>query len=727
MHDPVSGMIGRAKHAGRRGRKCWVPLSLLLAFLLCTLARTSLGGGDGTDLLAEAFQELGVEESRVRPDPFRALRSEDGSGPLPLASELLYRPLDGFYRTGLLRHQLVRWNHSAHRTLLTLASEWNAQVSRGYWSNPFEGTDRLLTESEDPVALACSLLERSADWEAGRIASEASSLYDLPPEWQLEVARLMMVGVLATSIEGVTTPRWAERWLDSVWEVEDQVGPEEVIRQLVLLERPGGRDLRWAAQQLDRAAIAGALLDATAAAEDFVDFARNAPEPPPVETTFSTPLGKVRVSTRDSDDTLSDGPYFLSIDLAGNDIYQGSITRGGSSNPVSIIIDLAGDDTYLQEGFSAGPGAGVLGVGVLYDAEGNDTYQGEMLVAGAAVLGGSVLVDDSGDDRYVSRRMSQGAAFAGIALLLDRSGDDHYTSLNRSQAFGGPLAVAALIDLDGDDAYELSREPNDFASPQLPEVNSSLGQGCGLGMREDSSDGKSLSGGIGLLLDASGDDTYSAGVMAQGMGYLGGAGLLFDDGGNDRYEATWYAQAASAHRAAGVLVDRSGDDIYLVDRIVAQGGAHDYGVSLFADLGGHDHYTAEDIAWGGANENSVAIFVDLAGDDRYHAGNPSGILFGAARTGHGGSLRESALGLGLFFDLGGTDTYPAGVRRVGEGRSWTWPRRFADHALDSELGWGIDAGSGPPPFHFGPITPPSVSDDRVLEQAIETRRLYRQR
>ena len=68
-------------------------------------------------------------------------------------------------------------------------------------------------------------------------------------------------------------------------------------------------------------------------------------------------------------------------------------------------------------------------------------------------------------------------------------------------------------------------------------------------------------GGVGVLWDAAGNDTYEADSMAQGSGW-DGIGVLVDDAGNDRYLSTTYSQGSSGPAGFGLLLDRAGDDVY---------------------------------------------------------------------------------------------------------------------------------------------------------------------
>ncbi|MCX7934825.1 MAG: hypothetical protein N3A66_06150, partial [Planctomycetota bacterium] len=86
-----------------------------------------------------------------------------------------------------------------------------------------------------------------------------------------------------------------------------------------------------------------------------------------------TPYGYIAVAGA-GDNRYEDAPILALIDLGGNDTYifrRPAETLG--RRPLQIIVDLAGDDLYQTEGVG-GPGAGVLGIGVLIDRQGSDRY-----------------------------------------------------------------------------------------------------------------------------------------------------------------------------------------------------------------------------------------------------------------------------------------------------------------------------------------------------------------
>jgi len=132
-------------------------------------------------------------------------------------------------------------------------------------------------------------------------------------------------------------------------------------------------------------------------------------------------------------------------------------------------------------------------------------------------------------------------------LTVDLGGNDVYVNSAGSAPLGG---VGVVVDAGGDDLY---------AAPATYRA----GQGIAVT-------------GLGMLVDAGGSDTYrveqTGGAVAQGYGLLGGVGILFDTTGNDRYTATAsstgtvanvQAQGGGVLGGVGALVDGGGDDTYV--------------------------------------------------------------------------------------------------------------------------------------------------------------------
>lgn len=349
----------------------------------------------------------------------------------------------------------------------------------------------------------------------------------------------------------------------------------------------------------------------------------------------ATPLGPIIFSGRGR--TWHRKPAAVLIDLGGNDFYTQR-----ERLPFSIVIDLGGDDAY-ESTFEFSQGFGLLGVSILYDAAGNDSYIAQRWGQGGCAFGVGILWDAAGDDVYRGRDYTQGAAFCGLGLLVDGGGSDRYEAPRYAQGLGMPGGFGALVDRGGGDRYFCKgRDQTAYGDEGLFE---GWGQGCGVGFRG------LASGGLGLLVDSAGDDVYEGGHFTQGGGYYFGWGALVDRGGDDRYIGSRYAQGFAAHQAIGYFEDSAGNDLYTTRQAVAQCCSWDQTVVVFIDRAGNDTYEGGGFSQCASAHNGIAIFLELAGDDTYRGVRP-------ARAGpndyHGGTS------LSLFVDYGGKDRYEQG-------------------------------------------------------------------
>jgi len=442
-----------------------------------------------------------------------------------------------------------------------------------------------------------------------------------------------------------------------------------------------------------------------------VDAARDALLGRPVRERFSfswnTPYGWIVLRGGTDDVTAGDRPYLLILDTSGNDQYAGGGATYSARHPVSVLLDLSGSDRYSERpelmeggvarygGRRAGSkrpvfGAGVLGIGILADAAGDDRYASLCHTQGRGALGVGVLVDGEGADRYDAYASAQGSAEFGLGALCDGAGADEYRCFAGSQGFGATKGCGLLLDGGAeDDLYEANDTVLDFPSPQSREHNASLAQGCGFGRRADYLDGRSLAGGVGALLDMGGNNRFSCGVFGQGAGYWYGVGLLCSGPGSDQYDGVWYVQGASAHFAVGALYDEGGDDRYRASMNMAQGAGHDFGPGFLYDAAGDDRYEAPNLSLGGGNANGFGFFWDRGGNDVYVVRRSTTLGRAAVEDGVRGTLRERNLTLGLFLDTGGTDTYPADQPWCANGASWTM-EQSGRPAFASVRGAGLD-------------------------------------
>ncbi len=365
-------------------------------------------------------------------------------------------------------------------------------------------------------------------------------------------------------------------------------------------------------------------------------------------TRIHTPEGLVIVGG--AGDNVYSEEALVIIDLGGNDRYLDTV--GGNVLPFRVVIDFSGNDLYLsQKDFAQG--AGFLGGGFLIDLEGDDHYQSASFAQGAGVLGVGMLVDAEGNDVYRCHAFCQGAGFLGIGIVAELSGNDQFSAAVYAQGFGFIRGLGVLLERQGHDRFFAGGVYPDHREPEKAYL--SMSQGFGYGLRPwDSLAG--ASGGIGILDDARGNDSYIGDYFSQGSAYWFALGILNDSEGHDQYIAARYSQGAGIHLAAGMLNDATGDDQYLARFGVSQGCGHDLAVGFLLDNGGDDRYIGGVLSQGVGNGNGLGVLNDNGGQDEYHLRNQG--------QGHGNPLAFRQLNsFGILFDTGGgEDRYSSGRR-----------------------------------------------------------------
>jgi hypothetical protein len=368
------------------------------------------------------------------------------------------------------------------------------------------------------------------------------------------------------------------------------------------------------------------------------------------------------------------------VDVGGDDTYEAEydITRLGRY-PLRVIIDLHGDDVYTHRKV-VGPGAGVFGLGILLDREGNDIYAQGMTPErdlerdqlrivepasigkpgpeirrvdpslvyggeepasldggfsyGASLFGIGLHIDRAGDDTYLVDKWALGAAHApGVGVLADRSGDDWYVAAVHSIGIGFNKGVGVLRDLgDGDDLYQCwGVYKNSYTRPDGPDYGfTGFGIGVGWAWRSENYGGVSLGtgvgfvGGIGLANDGGGNDTYVSSTFGMGIGMTAAIGMLVDSDGDDVYLAMkGEAQDHSGmgegiHHGTALALDRAGDDFY--SGVTSAGGGWDLGIGFFIDVAGSDTYTdllELGVSPAWSGVQSLAVFLDGGGEDTF--------------------------------------------------------------------------------------------------------------
>ena len=377
-------------------------------------------------------------------------------------------------------------------------------------------------------------------------------------------------------------------------------------------------------------------------------------------TVIDTPAGRVLIGG--TQDNIYTEDAALIIDLGGNDKYFNH--AGGSTrlDPFSVVIDLSGNDTYTSTGDFA-QGAGLLGGGFLVDLEGDDHYTARNFSQGTGILGVGILADLAGTDQYTAVAVAQGAGSFGIGFLAEGGGDDTYFGNYFAQGTGDTKGFGAIVEAAGNDNYFAGGLIEDFRAPG--KSYQSLSQGFGFGVRPDESI-VGASGGIGVIAEAEGNDTYVADYFAQGSSYWYALGILDDRKGNDRYISGRYSQGAGIHSSAGILLDGEGDDVYLADFGVAQGCGHDFGIGFLLDNGGNDRYIAGIISQGAGNDNGIGVLSDNGGNDEYYLKS-----LGQGRGNFEPSREIGSFGF-LFDTGGGTDIYSLGGKNSSINYKTQW-------------------------------------------------------
>lgn len=665
-------------------------IALLIAL---ALAVTAAAQTQGREPVPQLLQRAGAANSRGAPDLAALDASLTRDQQLPFFRAVMAAPLDAPYRTGVLADSFRGAVGSPFEVIGWAGALAGVRLQRpmDFGMNEIEAR---LRDAPDPLAAGLAWM---ADTKAG-----AGWVPVLPNETQLpKPLRFELARVFAAMSQ-------SHKFLQRAFErFPPGVTPQLLRRQaldgqLAPFEKP---DYRQLLPLVEREAVLGGMLDLVGAVERLQGFVKkNRTTLPLVAWSLETPFGRIVVDTTRGNNHYQLKDPLLVLDVGGDDDYE--FLAPSDTHTISVLLDVGGNDTYRSVAPGADPSSATLGYAILWDTEGDDRYDGIEQAQASALFGAALLVDGGGNNRFVASRHSQAHAIGGLAVLLGGGGNDEYTAQTYSQAVGGPGGVAVLVDTGGNDRYTLSNDPLVRPSPQLADRNTSMGQGAGYGMRGVFFDGRSTSGGIGMLLDLAGNDRYEAQLMAQGFGYHEGLGMLLDDGGNDHFETAWYGMGAGVHTAAGILLKRGvGNDTYRSTHEMVLGTGNDLSVGVFVDEGGNDEYSVGQLGLGVAFANSTGIFVDGGGNDRYQVASPRCRALGAAYMHAWGNARETLPNLGLFMDLGGVDSYPAQCARATNNSAWASPRIWPKLDLRSEGSAGID-GEWPFPFALHLLTRP---------------------
>jgi hypothetical protein len=390
--------------------------------------------------------------------------------------------------------------------------------------------------------------------------------------------------------------------------------------------------------------------------------------------------------------------------------------------PSAVFIDLGGDDTYAVPSIATG----ALGVGLVVDAAGNDSYvPPDGAGVGSGAVGVGMVVDGAGDDLYraASSTGSVGGqglgVFGGAGFLVDGAGNDRYQMTSTVEGgaagaagqgegfFGG---VAALVDGQGNDRYEVDA----LALPKTVDVEVPGGvtfPGTLYGSAAATAQGAGGFGGVGILSDGGGTDVFrndvgmgaadpalpivaqqppvipSAVAGGQGNTILAGMGLLLEGAGTTTYDM---------HASLGPAPL---DDQNAVARVWGQGmatglvsGADSNAQGVLNDAGGDDTYSlSSSIA---TSTTSTIVDGCPCSSARAMAGSPTTMGQGYGMYG----------GQGIVADTGGNDRYAAESRStstaiVHDQRTSAGARKIASATaaapvLVAQGGGGTQGGQG---------------------------------
>ncbi|MCD4656459.1 MAG: hypothetical protein K8S87_02830 [Planctomycetes bacterium] len=406
----------------------------------------------------------------------------------------------------------------------------------------------------------------------------------------------------------------------------------------------------------------------------------------------------------------------LIIDVGGKDIYGDNVGVAVTADrPVSIVIDLKGDDTYMIEDAKFAQASAICGIAAICDLEGDDKYFAPCLKAGKTINKGkfnesdvetdvnvrrqswrgsqafaahgvSMLVDYSGDDKYVGSEFSQGLALNGFAILYDAKGNDEYQADLYSIGVGLTNGVALSFDKKGNDKYKVNG-PYPSTYGDKGETNA-MSMGVGIGFRKHPQKGAGGygMGGVGILLNGSGNDTFDVGQFGLGGGYFFGLGIVHTQKGNDIYNSQRYGIGFAPHQAIGVFLDDAGNDAYKNVSVAACAGTWDTSIAYLVDMSGDDTYEIKSLGLGGSTITSFSVFYDGDGKDKYTS--KSAGAFGDA--GHKQDKDRQSTCMAAFIDAGGDkDEYNRGGAESENSPKNDKEHTFAKKIEEYTTGYGV--------------------------------------
>ncbi len=676
------------------------------------------------DAFDEALKSLGLDRCTVMEDPSNmplSVMNVNDKRQLPDFKPLLQYPL----RLPDYGNETAKWFDDAMSGSTPVASAIAAASVRiGRAPSQCPDPSWFIVDGNDPTPLTTALgnlaTAYGADFDAAGTQAQIASV-----PMDLQRALAVIVNTMSAAYQTILTARAGSQGY-----LAQFLQAPAWVRGLAAFKWTSGLTNAW--DSIDVGAMAQAALWVAEAVESvqLKRFAGATFDPVSIQTA----IGTIVLHGAGNDD-YEPGKGFdnalLLLDTGGDDTYNVPVAATSNTQALSIAVDLGGKDSYgyvatpiaqdnvghrlpsdsagrLGYGPSASrtlrEGAALLGVGMMWDyGTDGDKYRSLATSQGAAVFGVGVLYDEAGDDDYAAESLCQGAGAWGIGLLLDGAGNDKYLAYNSAEGFGFTQGMGALVDEAGDDTYYT--DPGDpavggdplYANAQLPTTgNTSMSQGCGEGHRPDSPDpGYQFAGGLGVLRDAHGKDSYVTSVFGQACSFGMGIGMLLEGDGDDTYEGLWYVQGANAHTSVAYFDDRAGNDQYnptFPIRATSIGVGHDYSVALHYDEGGNDAYHGPGLSLGSGNDNGIGFMLNVGGTDTFRADAQNSL--GSANCGDlQGTARAKLQTLGVFVKASGTGSYTVGGIDAGSypGSSWSYaPDNSADGGLTAEKSAGLD-------------------------------------
>jgi hypothetical protein len=314
-----------------------------------------------------------------------------------------------------------------------------------------------------------------------------------------------------------------QTYLVPVMTTQNQVGH-------TLADRGTGRQLCDLMEKMDRSALLNAA-NALAPIADvrFLEQLKSIPEDGDVQVAgvtgrvvakINTPAGAIVVGGKGPNTYELDKMRDVAavIDLGGgNTYYEGTV---GIDRPVLLVVTLGGNNTFSgsQPGIQGGA---VLGVSMLLTVGDNNSYEAQDIAQGSALAGVGIQIDYGAHNRYRGVRRLQGQALGGVGIMLGRGGHNDYHAALWAQGMGGPLGFGLLDNAKGNNHYYCGGMWRNSYYPETPGYEG-WGQGVGGGLRAVAD------GGVGVILDGGGENTYEFDYLSHGGGYWCGLGFARD-------------------------------------------------------------------------------------------------------------------------------------------------------------------------------------------------------